>query len=42
MLENRSELLENIHLGEGPFLELKEVRFAGDKAGGANANRSGR
>ena len=31
MLATRSELLEKIRLGEDSFLELKEVRFAGQK-----------
>ncbi|GAB6275603.1 MAG: ATP-binding protein [Rectinema sp.] len=34
MLETRSELLEKIRLGEDSFLELKEVRFAGEKVKG--------
>lgn len=34
MLMTRSELLENIRLGEDSFLELKEVRFAGGKISG--------
>lgn len=34
MLTSRSELLEKIHLGEDHFLELKEVRFAGEKISG--------
>lgn len=34
MLATRSELLEKIRLGEDSFLELKEVRFAGDKLRG--------
>ena len=34
MLATRQELLERIRLGEDSFLELKEVRFAGDKVRG--------
>lgn len=34
MLSTRSELLEKIRLGEDSFLELKEVRFAGNKIRG--------
>jgi predicted HTH transcriptional regulator len=34
MLATRSELLEKIRLGEDSFLELKEVRFAGNKVRG--------
>ena len=34
MFGTRSELLEKIRLGEDGFLELKEVRFAGDKIRG--------
>lgn len=34
MLATRSELLEKIRLGEDSFLELKEVRFAGEKVRG--------
>tara|TARA_R110001592_G_scaffold143304_1_gene366018 strand:+ start:67968 stop:69239 length:1272 start_codon:yes stop_codon:yes gene_type:complete len=34
MFGTRSELLEKIQLGEDSFLELKEVRFAGDKIRG--------
>lgn len=34
MLGTRSELLEKIRLGEDTFLELKEVKFAGDKVRG--------
>ena len=34
MFTTRGELLENIHLGESSFLELKEVRFAGRKIRG--------
>ncbi len=34
MLATRSELLEKIRLGEDSFLELKEVKFAGDKLRG--------
>ena len=34
MFATREELLEKIHLGEGSFLELKEVRFAGSKIRG--------
>ena len=34
MFATREELLEKIHLGEGSFLELKEVRFAGGKIRG--------
>jgi predicted HTH transcriptional regulator len=34
MLDTRNELLEKIRLGEDSFLELKEVRFAGDKVRG--------
>ncbi|MDE0308654.1 MAG: putative DNA binding domain-containing protein [Acidiferrobacterales bacterium] len=34
MFATRNELLEKIELGEDNFLELKEVRFAGDKIRG--------
>lgn len=34
MLRNRSDLLAKIRLGQDSFLELKEVRFAGDKLRG--------
>jgi len=34
MLSTRSELLEKIRLGEDSFLELKQVRFAGEKLRG--------
>ena len=34
MFDSRKELLEKISLGEGTFLELKEVRFAGGKVRG--------
>ena len=34
MLATRSELLEKIRLGEDSFLELKEVRFTGEKIKG--------
>lgn len=34
MYESRRELLDAIHLGETSFLELKEVRFSGDKING--------
>ncbi len=34
MFATRSELLEKIRLGEDSFLELKEVRFAGEKIRG--------
>lgn len=34
MLDTRSELLEKIRLGEDSYLELKDVRFAGDKVRG--------
>ncbi len=34
MLATRGELLEKIRLGEDSFLELKEVRFAGEKVRG--------
>ena len=34
MFATREELLEKIRLGEGSFLELKEVRFAGGKIRG--------
>ncbi len=34
MFATRKELLEKIRLGEGSFLELKEVRFAGSKIRG--------
>ena len=38
MFATRGELLEKIHLGEGSFLELKEVRFAGSKIRGPRQN----
>jgi predicted HTH transcriptional regulator len=38
MLATRSELLEKIRLGEDSFLELKEVRFAGNKVRGPSQN----
>jgi predicted HTH transcriptional regulator len=38
MLATRSELLEKIRLGEDTFLELKEVRFAGNKVRGPAQN----
>lgn len=34
MLGTRSELLDKLRLGEDSFLELKEVRFAGDRVRG--------
>ena len=34
MFDSRKELLDRIRLGEATFLELKEVRFAGDKIRG--------
>ena len=34
MFDSRKELLDRIRLGEASFLELKEVRFAGDKIRG--------
>lgn len=34
MFENPADLLEKIRLGEDTFLELKEVRFAGDRVSG--------
>jgi len=37
MLSKR-ELLEKIRLGEDSFLELKEVRFAGNKIKGPSQN----
>lgn len=38
MLDMRSVLLEKIRLGEDSFLELKEVRFAGNKIRGPSQN----
>ena len=38
MFATREELLEKIRLGEGTFLELKEVRFAGSKIRGPERN----
>jgi ATP-dependent DNA helicase RecG len=38
MLADKNELLEHIRLGEDSFLELKEVRFAGDKIRGPQQN----
>jgi len=38
MLASRSELIEKIRLGEDSFLELKEVRFAGNKIRGPEQN----
>jgi len=38
MLATRSKLIEKMRLGEDSFLELKEVRFAGDKIRGPSQN----
>ena len=38
MFDTREELLEKIRLGEDSFLELKEVRFAGNKISGPSQN----
>ncbi|MDP2751547.1 MAG: ATP-binding protein [Rhodocyclaceae bacterium] len=38
MFATRSELLEKIRLGEDSYLELKEVRFAGEKLRGPEQN----
>ncbi len=38
MFATRGELLEKIQFGEGSFLELKEVRFAGGKIRGPKEN----
>ena len=38
MLANKQELLEKLRLGEDTFLELKEVRFRGEKIAGPGQN----
>lgn len=36
MFDSTKDLLDKIRLGEDSFLELKEVRFAGDRVTGPN------
>ena len=36
MFNNPKDLLDKIRLGEDSFLELKEVRFSGDRVNGPN------